>query len=83
MVEHAHRKHLVEFFVRNGEGTSVAGNKALGKIRKVEMSPGEDQTPKALVDGEVEFTPRATGETSRVGIDAIVDQLAAAVIAER
>jgi prolyl-tRNA synthetase len=39
--------------------------------------------PKTLADGEVEFTPRASGETSRVAIDAVVDQLAAAIIAER
>ncbi len=39
--------------------------------------------PKALADGEVEFTPRASGETTRVGIDAIVDQVADAVVAAR
>ena len=39
--------------------------------------------PKTLADGEVEFTPRASGETSRVAIDAVVDQLAAAIIAKR
>ena len=39
--------------------------------------------PKALVDGEVEFTPRATGETSRVGIDAIVDQIVAEITTAR
>jgi prolyl-tRNA synthetase len=35
--------------------------------------------PKALAEGEVEFTGRADGETTRVGIDAIVDQLVAAL----
>ncbi len=35
--------------------------------------------PKALAEGEVEFTARADGATTRVGIDAIVDQLVAAV----
>ena len=39
--------------------------------------------PKALADGEVEFTPRATGDTTRVGIDAIVDQLTATITAAR
>ena len=39
--------------------------------------------PKALADGEVEFTPRATGETTRVSVDAIVDKLADTVIAAR
>lgn len=39
--------------------------------------------PKALADGEVEYTPRATGDTSRVALDAIVDQLADAVHAAR
>ena len=39
--------------------------------------------PKALAEGEVEFTPRATGETTRIGIDAIVDQVAAAIVAAR
>ena len=39
--------------------------------------------PKALADGEVEFTPRATGETARVGIETIVDQLTAEIIAAR
>ena len=39
--------------------------------------------PKALADGEVEFTPRATGDTTRVGLDTIVDQLVATVIAAR
>ncbi|MBT5139618.1 MAG: proline--tRNA ligase [Acidimicrobiaceae bacterium] len=33
--------------------------------------------PKALAEGEVEFTARAAGETTRVNIDAIVDQLVA------
>ena len=33
--------------------------------------------PKALAEGEVEFTARADGETTRVNIDAIVDQLVA------
>ncbi len=35
--------------------------------------------PKALADGEVEFTVRADGETTRVGLDAIADQLVAAL----
>ena len=39
--------------------------------------------PKALADGEVEFTPRATGDTTRVGIDAIVEQLTATITAAR
>jgi prolyl-tRNA synthetase len=33
--------------------------------------------PRALAEGEVEFTERSNGETTRVGIDAIVDQLVA------
>ena len=33
--------------------------------------------PRALAEGEVEFTARSDGETTRVGIDAIVDQLVA------
>ncbi|MEZ5245405.1 MAG: proline--tRNA ligase [Acidimicrobiales bacterium] len=39
--------------------------------------------PKALAEGEVEFTPRASGETTRVGIDAIVDQLTTTITAAR
>lgn len=39
--------------------------------------------PKALADGEVEFTPRATADTTRVGIDTIVDQLATTIAAAR
>jgi len=39
--------------------------------------------PKALAEGEVEFTPRASGETTRVGIDAVVDQLVDAIAAAR
>ena len=39
--------------------------------------------PKALAEGEVEFTPRATGDTTRVGIDAIADHLVTAVTSER
>ncbi|MFV0526156.1 MAG: proline--tRNA ligase [Acidimicrobiales bacterium] len=39
--------------------------------------------PRALADGEVELTERASGDTSRVGVDAIVDQVAAAVTAAR
>ena len=35
--------------------------------------------PRALAEGEVEFTERSNGETTRVRIDAIVDQLIAAV----
>ncbi len=35
--------------------------------------------PKALADNEVEFTARDDGDTTRVPIDAIVDQLVAAV----
>lgn len=39
--------------------------------------------PKALADREVEFTPRASGETERVAIDAIVDRLADTITAAR
>jgi prolyl-tRNA synthetase len=39
--------------------------------------------PKALADGEVEFTPRASGDTIRVGIDTIVARLVDTVTAER
>jgi prolyl-tRNA synthetase len=39
--------------------------------------------PKTLAEGEVEFTPRATGETTRVGFDTIVDELTAVIIAAR
>lgn len=39
--------------------------------------------PKALADGEVEYTPRATGETTRVALDAIVDQLVSTITAQR
>ena len=39
--------------------------------------------PKALADGEVEFTSRATGDTTRVNIDAIVDQLTDTILATR
>jgi prolyl-tRNA synthetase len=39
--------------------------------------------PKALAEGEVEFTPRASGETSRVALDAIASQLAETIIAAR
>ena len=37
--------------------------------------------PKALADGEVEFTARADGETTRVGVDAVADHVAEAVAA--
>jgi len=39
--------------------------------------------PKALAEGAVEFTPRATGETERVGIDAVVDRLVDAITPAR
>ncbi len=39
--------------------------------------------PKALAAGEVELTTRATGTTERVALDALVDQLAPTVIAQR
>ncbi|MDW3219430.1 MAG: proline--tRNA ligase [Acidimicrobiales bacterium] len=39
--------------------------------------------PKALADGEVEFTPRATGDTTRVAIDSIVDRVTEEIIAAR
>lgn len=39
--------------------------------------------PKALAAGEVELTTRAAGTTERVAIDALVDQLAPAIIAQR
>ncbi len=35
--------------------------------------------PRTVADGEVEFTPRASGDTTRVGIDSIVEQLVAIV----
>ena len=38
--------------------------------------------PKALAEGEVEWTSRATGETERIAIDGAVDQVAATVVAE-
>ena len=39
--------------------------------------------PKAFAEGEVEYTPRATGETERVGVDAIADRLVATITAAR
>jgi len=39
--------------------------------------------PKALAAGEVELTTRATGTTERVAVDALVDQLAPTIIAQR
>ncbi len=39
--------------------------------------------PKAFAEGEVEYTPRATGETARVAVDAIADQVAADITAAR
>lgn len=39
--------------------------------------------PKALAEGEVEFTARADGDTERVGIDAVAERLSAAITAAR
>ena len=39
--------------------------------------------PKALADGMVELTPRASGETELVAVADIAERVAAAVIAER
>jgi prolyl-tRNA synthetase len=39
--------------------------------------------PKALAEGQVELTPRATGATERVAVDTVVDRLVAAVAAAR
>ena len=39
--------------------------------------------PRALAEGEVELTPRSTGDTTRVQIDAIADLLVETVEAER
>jgi len=39
--------------------------------------------PKALADGQVEFTPRLSGETERVSLDSVPDLLAGAVSAAR
>lgn len=39
--------------------------------------------PKAFADGEVEYTPRATGETERVSISTIADQLVETISADR
>ncbi|MEM9464447.1 MAG: proline--tRNA ligase [Actinomycetota bacterium] len=39
--------------------------------------------PKAFAEGEVEYTPRATGETSRVAVGAIAEQVAAEIVAAR
>ncbi|MEM8705420.1 MAG: proline--tRNA ligase [Actinomycetota bacterium] len=39
--------------------------------------------PKAFADGEVEYTPRETGETERVSVTAIADQLVETIIAAR
>ena len=39
--------------------------------------------PKAFADGEVEYTPRATGETERVPVDGIADRLADTIDAAR
>ena len=39
--------------------------------------------PKAFADGEVEYTPRATGETERVPVDGIADRLVDTIDAAR
>ena len=39
--------------------------------------------PKAFADDEVEYTPRATGETERVSISTIADQLVETISADR
>ncbi|MEM9521690.1 MAG: proline--tRNA ligase [Actinomycetota bacterium] len=39
--------------------------------------------PKAFAENEVEYTPRASGETSRVGVDAIADQVVETITAAR
>ena len=39
--------------------------------------------PKAFAEGEVEYTPRATGETTRIAVDAIAEQVTAEIIAAR
>ncbi len=39
--------------------------------------------PKAFNEGEVEYTPRATGETTRIAVDAIAEQVTAEIIAAR
>ena len=39
--------------------------------------------PKAFADGEVEYTPRATGETERVSISTIADLLVETISADR
>jgi len=38
--------------------------------------------PKALADGEIEWTSRANGETTRIGLDAIIDLAAETIEAE-
>ena len=39
--------------------------------------------PKALADGEVELTERRTGETERVALEAVVEQLTTTIISQR
>ncbi|MCH1435625.1 MAG: proline--tRNA ligase [Acidimicrobiales bacterium] len=39
--------------------------------------------PKAFAEGEVEYTPRAAGETTRIAVDAIAEQVTAEIIAAR
>ena len=39
--------------------------------------------PKAFAEGEVEYTPRASGETERVAVDSIADQLVETITAAR
>ena len=39
--------------------------------------------PKAFAEGEVEYTPRTTGDTTRIAIDAIAEQVTAEIIAAR
>lgn len=39
--------------------------------------------PKAFAEGEIEYTPRASGETERVAVDSIADQLVETITAAR
>jgi len=39
--------------------------------------------PKAFAEGEVEYTPRTTGDTTRIAVDAIAEQVTAEIIAAR
>ena len=39
--------------------------------------------PKAFADGEVEYAPRATGETERVSISTIADRLVETISTDR